>query len=242
MPSLSELAVRLKAALRLELEPVGVKLVGPDDRDPDFPDGPPPEIVLKSYCQGLTMAARGRTFYGPASSLGCTLGTVALGLEKDPAPLLAATAQEKAAAGLFRDEDASRSSVSGAPRLTPGSSRAALISPLADLTAEPDVVILEVTPEQAMWLLYAANYQSGGGQNLPQAGGVAGGCADVTAYPLLTGSPNITFLGLACRLKSAIPAGHLFFGLPGSGLEELLKHLEKMAKPIGKLAEASRAN
>jgi len=68
--------------------------------------------------------------------------------------------------------------------------------------------------------------------NLPQSGGALGGCADITALPILESVPNITFLGLGCRIKSAIEPGDLMMGMPGKDLEMLAHNIENMAKPI----------
>lgn len=75
--------------------------------------------------------------------------------------------------------------------------------------------------------------------DLPQSGGALGGCADITALPILAGVPNITFLGLGCRLKTAIDANHLMMGIPGSALAPLHTHILDMAKPIAMLKKAS---
>ncbi|MEW5725762.1 MAG: DUF169 domain-containing protein, partial [Thermodesulfobacteriota bacterium] len=75
-------------------------------------------------------------------------------------------------------------------------------------------------------------------QGLPQSGGVAGGCADVTAVVLFQGEVNVTFLGLGCRLKSAIPRTDVLLGLPFGRLEQVVTGLEKMARPIALLAQA----
>lgn len=238
MTDRTELADRLKTVLHLALDPVGVRIFkrGEDVSPVVRPVESQP--VLKAYCQGLIRAGRGETFLGAAAQLGCSLGTVTLGLEDDPAPLLHDTVREKLGAGLFSSEDASRSSVAGAPKFEKGANQSVLIGPLGALPVEPHVVILELDPEQTMWLLYAANYRRGGPQQFPQSGGVAGGCADVTVVPFLTGGLNITFLGLGCRLKSGIPHSHLLAGFPWAAAPEIVGHLETMAKPIAKLRAA----
>jgi uncharacterized protein (DUF169 family) len=71
--------------------------------------------------------------------------------------------------------------------------------------------------------------------NLPQSGGALGGCSDITALPLLKGIPNITFLGLGCRLKSAIDPSHLMLGINGADLPMVHNHIMEMAKPIDML-------
>ena len=84
-------------------------------------------------------------------------------------------------------------------------------------------------------LLYAVNYDKGGKMDLPQSGGALGGCADITALPILEGIANITFLGLGCRIKSALDPSDLMMGIPGKDLERIAKNIENMAKPIAML-------
>jgi len=86
-----------------------------------------------------------------------------------------------------------------------------------------------------MWLLYAVNYEKGGKMNLPQSGGALGGCSDITALPLLEGTPNITFLGLGCRMKSSIDPSHLMLGINGKDLKMVHNHIKEMEKPIAML-------
>lgn len=97
------------------------------------------------------------------------------------------------------------------------------------------MVVFTANSEQVMWLLYAANYERGGRQDLPQSGGALGGCSDITALPLLTGLPNITFLGLGCRLKTGLDACHLMMGLNARDLSGIHAHILAMAKPIAML-------
>jgi uncharacterized protein (DUF169 family) len=85
----------------------------------------------------------------------------------------------------------------------------------------------------------ALNYEKGGRMELPQSGGALGGCADITALPLLEGISNITFLGLGCRLKSAVDPCDLMLGAPGDQLEMIHNHILDMAKPIAMLKKQS---
>jgi uncharacterized protein (DUF169 family) len=238
MTVMAEMADRLKKILEMDTEPVGVRIFSLEEEPPAAATQFETDRPVKSYCQALTLAARGRTTFGGREKLGCVLGTATLGLEPDPEPLVDDTVLEKYGVGLFETEEASRKSVELAPKFKAGANRAALIGPIGSLPVEPQIAIFEVDPEQAMWLLYAANYRRGGAQQLPQSGGVAGGCADVTTVVLFNGEVNVTFLGLGCRIKSAIPREHILLGLPFGRIEELTANLEKMAKPIAMLAKA----
>lgn len=238
MTKMASSGEQLKNLLSLELEPVGVRIFSNGENIPEQVKALESEQKLKSYCQGLTLAARGNVFFGGREKLGCVLGTSTLGLESDPEPLLDDAVLEKYGVGLFESEEASQASIDTAVKYGAGASQAVLIGPLDRLPLDPDLVILEVDPEQAMWVLYGANYKKGGQQILPQSGGVAGGCSDVTIVPLDDNNVNVTFLGLGCRLKSAIPNNHILMGLPAGLLEEVTDSLEKMKKPMAMLAKA----
>jgi uncharacterized protein (DUF169 family) len=65
----------------------------------------------------------------------------------------------------------------------------------------------------------------------PPLGRGPGGCADITALPLLEGVPNVTFLGLGCRLKAAMDPCHLMLGAPGETLRAVHAHLLPWPSP-----------
>jgi uncharacterized protein (DUF169 family) len=145
---------------------------------------------------------------------------------------------EKYGVGLYATEEASAATILNSTYLEKGKTRAALIAPLSIFREQPQVVVFTANSEQVMWLLYAVNYDKGGRIDLPQSGGALGGCADITALPLLQGICNVTFLGLGCRLKSAVDACHLMLGIPGGTLIAIHQHILDMAKPIAMLNNA----
>jgi uncharacterized protein (DUF169 family) len=240
MNDIGRLAQCIKNTLKMNIEPVGVHLFATGAALPAGIQAHEPETALKSYCQGLARAARGEILFGGSKKMGCVLGTSVLGLEADPEPLLDDSALEKYGVGLFATEEASRQSVDRAPKYGAGSHQAVLMGPLGKMPVPAELVILEVDPEQTMWVLYAANHDRGGPQMLPQSGGVAGGCADVTTFVLGRNEVNVTFLGLGCRMKSAIPSSRLLVGIPMVRLEALCTALEGLKGPMNKLAGAPR--
>jgi uncharacterized protein (DUF169 family) len=159
-------------------------------------------------------------------------------MEEDMEAFLDDGVLEKYGVGLFATEEASAETLLKSTYLEKGKTQAALIAPLIVFHETPQVVVFTADSEQVMWLLYAVNYEKGGRQDLPQSGGALGGCADITAWPLLKGQANVTFLGLGCRVKSAIDACHLMLGLPGKMLEAVHKNILAMAKPIAMLKKA----
>jgi uncharacterized protein (DUF169 family) len=237
MPDLKTIANDLVASLDLQYEPVGVTLY--KEGDP-LPAGLSLTTEnLKSYCQSVALAGKGRVLLLDKDHQGCKLGTSVLGFEsEDLERFLDDGVLEKYGVGLFATEEASAATIHESTYLEKGKTKAALLAPLATFTETPQIVVFTADSEQVMWLLYAVNYDRGGRMDLPQSGGALGGCADITAFPLLTGTPNVTFLGLGCRIKAALDPCHLMMGVSGSSLAMLHTHILDMAKPIAMLKKA----
>jgi uncharacterized protein (DUF169 family) len=200
----------LVESLDLQYQPVGVTLYM--ESEPLPADVPPTEGNFKSYCQALVLAGEGRTL--------------------DDGVL------EKYGVGLFGTEEASAETILKSTYLDKGKTKTVFIAPLSAFQQRPQVVVFAADSEQVMWLLYAVNYEKGGSKNLPQSGGALGGCSDITALPILKGVPNVTFLGLGCRVKSSLGPCHLMMGTPASMLETIHSHVLDMAKPIAMLKKA----
>jgi uncharacterized protein (DUF169 family) len=240
MADLKTIAADLVASLELTYEPVGVVLYKPGD---PLPAGLSLTTEnLKSYCQALALAGQGRVLLLDREHQGCKLGTSVLGFESEnQARYLDDGVLEKYGVGLFATEEASAATIQKSTYLDQGTTAAVRIAPLATFAETPQVVVFTADSEQVMWLLYAVNYERGGPMGLPQSGGALGGCADITALPLLTGAANVTFLGLGCRIKSALGPCHLMMGVPGASLAALHTHIQDMAKPIAMLRKARTA-
>jgi uncharacterized protein (DUF169 family) len=237
MSDLKAVSQDLIQSLDLDYEPVGVTLYREGEA---LPEGLPwTNEPLKSYCQALALAGKGRVLLLGKEQQGCKLGTSVLGFEsEDLERYLDDGVLEKYGVGLFASEEASAATIRQSTYLEAGRTRAVRVAPLKSFGQIPQVVVFTANSEQVMWLLYAVNYERGGRLDLPQSGGALGGCADITAYPLLTGAPNVTFLGLGCRLKSALDPCHLMMGVPGSALIQVHRHILDLAKPIAMLKKA----
>lgn len=233
MGDLKNISKNLVERLSLHYEPVGVVLYR--DGDPLPADVPFTEREYKSYCHALVAAGEGEVLLLKKEKMGCRLGTSVLGFEEDMEAFLDDGVLEKYGVGLYASEEASAETILKSTYLEKGKTQAALIAPLSSFSTIPQVLIFTANSEQVMWLLYALNYEKGGRMNLPQSGGALGGCADITALPLIEGIPNITFLGLGCRLKSSVDPCDLMLGVAGDQLEMMHHHIQDMAKPIAML-------
>ena len=232
----------LVKSLSLRYEPVGITLYNDTHTLPAGVSFSQKE--LKSYCQALVLAGEGEVLLLRKEQMGCKLGTSVLGFEKDKdmEAYLDDGVLEKYGVGLFGSEEASADTILNSLYLEKGKTQAVFIAPLSEFQQRPQVVIFTANSEQVMWLLYALNYEKGGKMNLPQSGGALGGCSDITALPLLKGKPNITFLGLGCRMKSAIGPCHLMLGISGDSLDLINTHILDMSKPIAMLAKLSSSD
>jgi uncharacterized protein (DUF169 family) len=236
MSNFQSISKDLVERLDLKYEPVGVTIYKEADAlpaDVQFTEG-----NFKSYCQALVLAGEGKTLLLKKEQMGCKLGTSVLGFEKDMEAYLDDGVLEKYGVGIFGTEEASAETILKSTYLEKGKTQAVWIAPLSTFRERPQVVVFTADSEQVMWLLYAVNYEKGGSMNLPQSGGALGGCSDITALPLLKGMPNVTFLGLGCRVKSAIDPCHLMMGIPESMLDTTYTHVLDMAKPITMLKKS----
>lgn len=236
MTDLKTVSDDLTQRLGLKFVPVGVNIIKRQD-DP-LAGMPFFEGKLKSYCEALTVAGKGTTLLLKKEQMGCKLGTAVLGFEELAEDLLEDGVYEKFEAGLFATEEASAETIKKSVCLPKGETQSALIAPFETFSEVPQVVVFSADSEQVMWILYAINFDRGGVMNLPQSGGALGGCADITAYPILRGEANVTFLGLGCRIKSGLDGCHLMIGLPGGMLEMLHANIVKMEKPMNMLKKA----
>ncbi len=237
MMDLHSISKDLMNNLQLQYEPAGVSLYTKED---PLPDGIAfTQKELKSYCQAIILAGEGKSLLLEKEKMGCKLGTSVLGFEEEMEAFLDDGVLEKYGVGLFETEEASAATILKSTYLEKGRTQAAFIAPLSAFNETPQVVVFTADSEQIMWLLYAINYEKGGKMDLPQSGGALGGCSDITAFPLMTGQPNITFLGLGCRMKSSIGPCHLMMGIKGNDLERVDKNVQNMAKPIAMLKKQS---
>jgi uncharacterized protein (DUF169 family) len=131
--------------------------------------------------------------------------------------------------GLFSNKAAAAKTMSMMPRIKLGAAKAVVAGPLRDFPLEPDVVVIESTPEHIMWLCLARNFKEGGrftfSSSIFQAE-----CVDVTVVPYLTGEINITPGCYGCRQSTDTPPEHMFIGIPAKLLPEIVESLEALSK------------
>ena len=86
----------------------------------------------------------------------------------------------------------------------------------------PDVVILGLTPKQALRAIQGYAFETGERIELNTIG-IRGVCADVTAYPFLKQKLNGSFFCLGARALGGWDGNHLSFGMPYCLFERMVK-------------------
>jgi uncharacterized protein (DUF169 family) len=156
----------------------------------------------------------------------CKPGAAILGLINMPGYFSSGEAHLKA--GLFFSLAAASKTISEIPKIAPETMRATLVFPLEKAPVEPEVILVEIKPRQALWIALALNYSNGGSLSCSFAG-IGCTCGDATVIPYLKHTPNFTigdFGGSMLRGPE-----FMIMGLPANRLEEVANNLEKLGCP-----------
>ena len=217
------LSQKLEEILGLDSPPIAVKIVKAEETLPDV------KLVTQHsrYCQLLMLSRKGQTLMLTAENIACPAAKAALGL--GPLPEKIATGEMLCTLGLFTSKEAAAKTMSMIPRIKLGAVKAIVAGPLKDFPLEPDVVIIESTPEHIMWLGLARNFKEGGRLNLSSSIFQAA-CVDVTVVPYLSGDINMSPGCYGCRQSTDTPPEHMFVGIPAKLLPEIVESLEALSK------------
>lgn len=214
------LARQLSETLSLTVSPVALTFV--DEAPPGVPG---PRHAVPSACSFWRDAENG-TFYATAEQhMNCPVGAMVMGFE-----LIDPVGEELG--GLVTGMcDAGYLAPDEVPKI-PGVSRShagIIYGPLAESAGEPDVVLMWLTPEQAMLCNEAmgtANWAAGA----PAVTGRPGCGALPTA--ISGGQPVLSFGCAGMRTFTRVGAGLLLLAVPGA-------HLEPFALALAKVAAAN---
>lgn len=216
------LSQRMEEILGLDSSPIAVKIVKAEEPLPNIK-----LVTQKSrYCQLLMLARKGQILMLTAENIACPAAKAALGL--GPLPEKISTGEMLCTLGLFTSKEAAAKTMSMMPRVKLGAAKAVAAGPLKEFPLNPDVVVIESTPEQIMWLCLARNFKEGGRFNFSSSIFQAE-CVDVTVVPYLTGEINITPGCYGCRQSTDTPPQHMFMGIPAKLLPEIVESLEALS-------------
>jgi uncharacterized protein (DUF169 family) len=211
------IADRITAALMLDMVPVALT----------FTDTPPagaaaPAQVVPSACSFWRLAEQG-VFYAPADAhYNCPVGTMVMGLPMPEAVMgqLGEAVTTMGGCGYLDPAEAAK-----IPTVQP-SAAGILYGPLADIPADPGLVLLWLTPRQAMLYNEAA-----GTAAWTSDGPLVNGRPACAALPaaLSSGSPVMSWGCMGMRTFTGIPDDRLLATIPGTILSEFADNLDRIA-------------
>ncbi|MDJ0762336.1 MAG: DUF169 domain-containing protein [Myxococcota bacterium] len=128
--------------------------------------------------------------------------------------------------GRYKTLGASRHAVAGMCGLDRSVMSAVLAYPYAASDLTPDVVILSLTPKQALRTIQGYAFSKGDRVTLSTIG-IRGVCADVTALPYLEQRLNGSFFCLGARALAGFEGDRLALGMPYGEFCQLTINMEE---------------
>jgi uncharacterized protein (DUF169 family) len=217
---LRDAAETMKNVLELQWEPVAVTFLHDTEPVSGYE-----ALPNRRYCQMVMEARRGRKVILTAENIACPAAAAAFGFK--PLPPKLASGEMLAAFGIFGSPAAGKATIDSMRRLEQGQYVAVALSPLAEADLEPDVIVVEGTIEQLMWLALAARFESGGRATFTTAI-LQATCEDATVLPFLTGELNATLGCYGCREATDLQDQEAVIGFPVRLLDEIVHGLRAL--------------
>jgi uncharacterized protein (DUF169 family) len=220
MVDLSNSAQQMKNILGLSREPVAVKfhreLVNLDNFNlpRDY-----------RYCQMLMGATQGSGLTLTADNISCPAAGWALGFKEPPSKLV--SGEMPAGMGIFGSPVAAKTTLNTMTRLEMGKYKMVSACPLSMAYQEPDVVVIEATPEQLMWIALAYVFGTGGRLEFTTAI-LQATCVDTTIIPFITQRLNCSLGCYGCREATDLADSECMLGFPVKDLDIIVSSLVRL--------------
>ena len=215
------LSDKLTSVLGLKGSPVAIKLIRTES---SLPKGLSHTNEVLRHCEMVQKARRGFKFYATVEQHACKGGAGMLGVIDIPENIKSGEFYYKL--GRFSSIEHAAETMQGIPRVD-FKSYATAYSPLAETPFDPEVVVLVVTPSQAMMIAQANVYELHS-RNTADFSGIQSICGDAVAAPLMRGTVNFTLGCSGSRKYAKVSEDELIVGIP-------MKILPKLADAIQKL-------
>jgi len=231
MSLMNHAADRLKEIIGLETEPIAVFLGLSNQPSSTFDSFR--SVAGQRYCQLLMQARRGESVRLVGDELACPAAAAAFGFR--PLPEALATGKGLVGFGIVAEAETGRRMFEAMPRLQTGAITEVAACPLSLAPATPDVIVIEGTPEQLMWLLLADLNTAHGQRRQGNTAVLQATCVDATLIPFLGRRMNFTLGCYGCREATDLAPTETVLGFPASDLEPLMVALENLnLKAVGR--------
>lgn len=219
----------LNELLGLKGSPVAVKLVKSAD---DIPEGYHKISEKKRHCEFVQDArTAGYKGYATAQEHLCKGGAGVMGIEALPESV--ATGKMYHQLGNFETAEGAQETVAAIPKTTENY-YASLYSPLETAEYEPDVIVLVLTPKQAL-RVSQAYLRATGGRISSDYSGIQSLCADAVVAVAERGVPNMTLGCSGSRKYAKIADEEVILGIPSKNFVEIVDALKTFKEKWGEL-------
>ena len=185
---------------------IGIKIVK------KRPDGLNRTKNALEHCSFVGKARDGDRFYAQNEDISCPLARYNLGLEEPSKKNLRALAKTLVGWGDAKTEDLGLKYLDSR-RIFPYERKCILYFPFPDDEYEPDVIIEISTPSEIMAKVREITYITGESTS-GLSSGVGAMCGECTAFPILTGKPNVSLGCTGSRPRVKLRHDEMFLALP----------------------------
>lgn len=215
-----EMVKELNELLGMNGSPVAVKLVKSAE---DIPEGYKKVNEKKRHCEFVQDARlKGNKGYATSEEHLCKGGAGVMGIETLPESVATGSMYYKL--GNFETAEGARDTVNAIPKVEENY-YASLYAPLESAEFDPDVVVLVLTPKQAL-KISQAYLRKNGGRISSDYSGIQSLCADAVAAVKERGIPNMTLGCNGSRKFAQIADEEVIIGLPPENLEDIVNALK----------------
>jgi uncharacterized protein (DUF169 family) len=219
----------LKELLGLTGSPVAVKLVKSPD---EIPEGYHKISEKKRHCEFVQDARLDENkCYSTAEEHLCKGGAGVMGIE--PLPESVATGKMYHQLGNFETAEGAQETITAIPKSSE-TYYASLYSPLETVEYEPDVIILVLTPKQAL-RVSQAYLRAKGGRISSDYSGIQSLCADAVVAVKERGIPNMTLGCSGSRKYAKIAEEEVIIGIPVKNFDEIVDALKTFKDKWGEI-------
>lgn len=216
---LHNVSMQLSTILGLEGSPVGVRFIALGATS-SFPGE---RLQQHRYCQALMKARRGEKVILDSSGIACPAAAAAFGFRALPEGLK--SGQGLVGFGIVSDPSVGRHMFEGMSRFEPGSLQQLELFPMEQAEEFPDVVVVEGSVEQLMWINLAYLHATGGQRVLGSSAILQATCVDSTIIPFKENRLNFGFGCYGCREATDLGPNETVVGFPAAMFEKIVEHV-----------------
>ena len=191
------------------------------------PEGIEPVGKSLPFCEMFKEAHQsGRAFYFTKEDEDC-FGKMALGMASDPTPF-GESGLIGYKMGIFQEPRANSKLNRNNYQLPEGTVNYVVLSPVDQLTFEPDLLLITADPIQAEILMRAMTYSSGEIYESKTTPVLA--CSWICIYPFMTGKVNyvVSHMVYCLRVRQVFPQSQVLISIPYNWIPTVTQNLNEL--------------